>query len=65
MTICQQNLYHAKKLQKQGHNKEVKPQSYVPGEKIWLNSKYLKTKRNHKFEAKVLGPFWVLQPVGK
>ena len=29
MAVCQQNLYHAQKLQKQAHNKGVKPQSYA------------------------------------
>ena len=65
MTVCQQNLHHAQELQKQGHKKEVKPQSYAPGEKIWLSSKYLKTKQNHKLEAKFLYLFEVLYPVGK
>ena len=65
MTVCQQNLHHAQELQKRGHNKGVKPQSYAPGEKVWLSSKYLKTKRNCKLEAKFLGPFQVLHPLGK
>ena len=65
MTVCQQNLHHAQKLQKRDHNKEVKPQSYAPGEKVWLSSKYLKTKRNHKLESKFLDPFRVLHPVSK
>ena len=34
MTICQQNLHHAQELQKQGHDKEVKLQSYAPSEKV-------------------------------
>ena len=34
MTVCQQNFYHAQKLQKCGHNKGVKPQSYTPGDKV-------------------------------
>ena len=34
MAVCQQNLYHAQELQKQAHNKEVKPQSYAPGDKV-------------------------------
>ena len=34
MTVCQQNLHHAQKLQKQAHNKDVKLQSYAPGEKV-------------------------------
>ena len=65
MTVCQQNLHYAQELQKRGHNKEVKPQSYAPGDKVWLSSKYLKSKQNHKLEAKFLGPFQMLHPVGK
>ena len=57
MAACQQNLHHAQELQKQAHNKGVKPWSYAPGKKIWLNSKYLKIKRNRKLEAKFFGPF--------
>ena len=63
--ICQETLYHAQELQKRAHNKSVKPRSYVPSDKIWLNSKYIKTKRNQKLEAKFFGPFQVLYPVGK
>ena len=65
IVVCQQNLYHAQKLQKQAHDKEVKPRSYALGDKVWLNSKYLKTKRNRKLKAKFLGPFWILHPVDK
>ena len=65
MEICQQNLLHAQELQKRAHDKGVKPQSYAPGEKVWLNSKYIKTKRNQKLEAKFFGPFQILHPVGK
>ena len=39
ITVCQQNLHHAQELQKQGHDKGVKPQSYAPDEKVWLSSK--------------------------
>ena len=45
MFVCRKNLHHAQKLQKQVHNKSVKPRSYAPGNKVWLNSKYIKTKR--------------------
>ena len=57
MAVCQQNLHHTQELQKQAHDKEVKPQSYAPDDKVWLSSKYLRTKRNHKLEAKFLGLF--------
>ena len=65
MIVCRENLHHAQELQKQAHNKGVKPWSYALGEKIWLNSKYIKTKRNQKLEVKFFGPFQVLFPVGK
>ena len=65
MVVCQQNLYHTQKLQKRVHNKGVKPQSYVLSDKVWLSSKHLKTKQNRKLEAKFLGLFWVLHPIGK
>ena len=65
MTVCQQNLYYAQELQKQAHNKFVKPRSYASGDKVWLSSNHLKTKRNCKLEAKFLGPFQVLHPISK
>ena len=65
MNVCRQNLLHAQNFQKQTHNKGVKPWSYSPREKVWLNSKYIKTKCNQKLEAKFFGPFPVLHLVGK
>ena len=65
MADYQPNFQHAQELQKRAHNKGVKPQSYAPGEKVWLNSKYLKTKQNCKLEAKFLGLFWVLHSISK
>ena len=65
MTICRENFYHTQELQKQAHDKSVKPKNYAPSDKIWLNSKYIKTKQNWKLEANCFGLFWVLYPVGK
>ena len=65
MIGCRENLHHAQELQKRAHDKGVKPRSYAPGDKVWLNSKYIKTKQNRKLEAKFFGPFRVLHPVGK
>ena len=65
MIVCQENLYHAQESQKQAHDKGVKLWSYALGKKVWLNSKYIKTKCNRKLEAKFFGPFRVLHPVGK
>ena len=65
MSVCRKNLHHAQELQKQAHDKGNKPWSYASGKKVWLNNKYIKTKRNQKLEAKFFGPLWVFHPVGK
>ena len=64
MAVYRENLKYAQELQKQAYNKGSQPRSYTFGKKIWLNSKYIKTKRNQKLEAKFFGPFQVLYPVG-
>lgn len=38
----------------------TKPKSYILGKKVWLNSKYIKTKENCKLEAKFFVTFKVL-----
>ncbi len=65
IAVCKENLQHAQELQKQYHNKHAKPRSYTPDDKVWLNSKYIKTKQNWKLEAKFFGLFRVLHPVSK
>ena len=65
MILCQENLYHAQKLQKRAYNNDIKPRSYASGDKIWLNRKYIKTKWNQKLETKFFRPFQVLYPVRK
>ena len=63
--VCQKNLHHAQELPKRAYNKGVKPRSYAPNDKVWLNSKDIKTKHNHILEAKFFGPFWVFYLIGK
>ena len=65
MTVCRENLYHAQQVQKQAHNKGVKPRSYAFSHKVWLNSKYIKIKCNRKLKAKFFRPFQVLHSVEK
>ena len=43
----------------------MKLRSYAPEEKVWLNSKYIKTKQNLKLEAKFFNLFQILHLVGK
>ena len=64
MATWRQNLQHTQELQKRVHDKGTKPRSYSLGKKVWLNSKYIKTKPNQKLEAKFLRPFHVLHLVG-
>ncbi len=63
--VCCQNLLHAQKLQKKANHKRVKSHSYALDKKIWLNSKYIKTKRNKKLESKFFGSVRVFYAVGK
>ena len=65
MSVCRENLYHTQKLQKQAHKKGTKLRSYVPGDKVWLNSKYIRTQWNQKLEAKFFSFFWVVYPISK
>ena len=65
MEVYCQNLLHAQELQKKAYDKEIKSRSYGPGEKVWLNSKYIKTKKKKKLESKFFGPFRVLYTVEK
>ncbi len=65
MEICCQNFLPAQELQKRAYDKGVKSRSYAPGKKVWLNSKYIKTKMNKKLESKIFGPFRVIHIVGK
>lgn len=44
MKIDDQNLFHAQNWQKKAHNKRVNRRSYAPGNKIWLNRKYIQIK---------------------
>ena len=57
MNVCREKLYYAQELQKQALNKGVESWSYVLGKKVWLNSKYIGTKRNQILVAKFFRPF--------
>ena len=46
IAVSRKNLQHVQKLQKQAHNKGIKPRNYTLSKKVCLNSKYIKTKRN-------------------
>lgn len=64
MIIYRKNLHHTHKLQKQAYNKVVKLKGYISSDKVWFNSKYIQTKKNHNLEAKYFGLFQILYLVG-
>ena len=64
IAIYRKNLQYAQKLQKRVYDKRTKPRSYAFSRKVWLNSKYIKTKHNWKLETRFLGCFRVLHLVG-
>ena len=59
------NLAESQELQNLYHNKHVKERTYRPGESVRFSGKHVKTKRNPKLEHKYLGPFEILEAVGK
>ena len=65
MKICCQNLLYTQELQKKAYDKGVKDRNYTLGKKVWLNSKYIKIKKNKKLENKFFKPFWIFHAVGK
>ncbi len=65
MEVCCQNFFHVKELQKRAHAKGVQSCSYTLSKKVWLNSKYIKIKRNKKLKNKFFELFWVLYIVEK
>ena len=44
MIVYKENFYYTQELQNQAYNKGVKPKNYALNDKVWLNSKYIKTK---------------------
>ena len=55
--VYKENLYYAQKLQKRAYDKDVKPKSYAPSDKFWLNNKYIKTKQNKSWRQSSLDFF--------
>lgn len=43
MIVCQENLDHTAKLQKNTQNTGIKSRIYVANNNIWFDSKYIKT----------------------
>lgn len=59
------NLTESQELQILYHNKNVKEHTYWPGKLVRLSGKYIKTNQNSKLKYKYLGPFEIIEAVGK
>lgn len=57
MTIYRKNLQYTQDLQKRHYDKVTKPRNYALDNKILLNNKYIKIKRNSKVKLMFFGPF--------
>ncbi len=65
IAICSKKFKYAQEVQKWYHDKHTKPRCYALDKKLWLNNNYIKTKQNHKLEAKFFELFRVLYLVEK
>ena len=63
--VCCQNLLYTQELQKKAHDKRVKSHSYALAKKVWLNTKYIKTKKNKTLKSKFFVSFQVFYAIGK
>ena len=52
-----QDLLHIQELQNRTQDKGIKSRSYALGKKVWLNSKYIRTKQQKKLKKKFFEPF--------
>ena len=59
------NLTELQELQVLYHSKHIKKCSYSPGDSVYLSGKNIKTKKKFNLEHKYLGPFEILEAVGK
>ncbi len=64
MGVCKDAILTAQQSQAEYANKHRKSRDYKAGDLVWLNTKYLKTKRNRKLEFKNFGPFLITDVIG-
>ena len=65
MIVYRKNLYYTQKLQKRTYDKNVKPKNFIFNNKVWLKTKYIKTKQNQKLETKFFKPFQIFYLIRK
>ena len=63
-SVLRENLQRAQSDQAKFKDKRTKPRAYKVGEKVYLNGKNIRTKRNNKLEWKMFGPFEIIDVKG-
>lgn len=65
MGVCKEAILAAQETQATYANRHRKSREYSVGDYVWLNTKYIRTKRNRKLEFKNFGPFLITHVIGK
>lgn len=66
MGVCKEAMLAAQQSQAEYEyaDKHRKSSDYEVGEYVWLNIKYIRTKRDRKLEFKDFGPFLITDVIG-
>ena len=59
------HLQHAKAQQKMYADEHRRPVEFAEGDKVWVSTRYLVLGGNRKFQQKYIGPYRVLEKIGK
>ncbi len=62
--VCKDAILAAQQSQEEYANRHRKSRDYKVGDRVWLNTKYIRTKRNRKLEFKHFGPFLITDVIG-
>lgn len=63
-SVLRESLQRAQNDQAKFKDKRTKPRTYKVGEKVYLNGKNIRTKRNNKLEWNMFGPFEIADVKG-
>ena len=63
MGVCKKIMLAAQQSQAEYADKHRKSRDYKVDDSVWLNTKYIRTKRNRKLEFKDFGPFLITEVV--
>lgn len=59
------HIEHAQFVQKQNADAGRRPLEFRPGDRVWVSTRYMPPRGCSKFQQKYIGPFTVLQRIGK